>query len=76
MPVRFEIDVERSSARFGASLFDGENLGVLQSSVGVCSRTNHIAVSIGDDSADVRTGRGQPDALAGQVQCAVKMLLV
>jgi hypothetical protein len=76
MGVRFEIDVERSAAGFGAGMFKGANLGVFQSVVGVSAGSGDVAICIDDDRTNVRVRRGESDALARKVKRAPKKLLV
>ena len=63
--VRFEIDVEGSAARFHASLFERENLGVLYAVIGMRAASQNIAVGVGNDRSNVWIGRSEADALAG-----------
>ena len=58
MGVRLEIDIDSSATRFVAGGFERENLGVLHAAVSVASGSDHIAVSVSDDRANVRIGRG------------------
>ena len=76
MRMRFEIDVERSPARFIACCFERKNLRVLRARVSVGSLADNLAMGIGDQRADVRIGRGQANSCARQFQRALKQLIV
>ena len=76
MSMRFEVDVKRCPARFLARCFESEDLGVLHATIRVASAAHDVALSISDDRADVRIGRGQSQTLAREFQRAVKKRFV
>ena len=76
MGVGFEVDVERAAAGFAAGGFESEDFGVLDTSVGIRSRADDVALGVGNDRADIRVGRSESDALARKFKCAAKKFVV
>jgi hypothetical protein len=68
---RFQIDVKRSAPSLVAGVLQCANLGVLDACVGMSSSADNVPVPVYNDGAYVRIGRGQANALAGKIQCAL-----
>jgi hypothetical protein len=65
MRAGFEVDIEGTAAGAFTGLFQGKNLGVLHSVVGVCTLAGFFSGRIYNHRAYDRIGRGQSDPGAG-----------
>ena len=56
MAVRFEVDIERASARIVAGLLEGQHFGMFDAVVRVEAGPCDVSSGIHDDGTDVRAG--------------------